>query len=463
MKQIHDFLPVCFSWKFNLNLTYAVEITIKSIIFHTFRRYDFSWNIKPIAIILHVASTQNIPRKIGSAASKVTAIGVRSPSGKCCSDAITRQFAIIVTRTAYSNGGHSIRKRISLRNGWSSANRNKDVGPVGTGAGIAGIILTFTFWFDANVDGGFFGVDTVVWGSCAANLKNTMDTQKPTGTLRFFFSNFSLLLSTKKNDIWTHSGTNVWNFIFPSKHNRNFQFFNIVFFHIYISILWTYAMTHRKYSISDGWKARQNKSFARNTIIYIFSPFDDNEHNFYIWVAQIIPKASKIEAIHKWKVSNYISIKRLQYHHMDWKLIHYSLFTESLITHKLLTEMKWYAIQNCKSVKTSWYWHKKIQLFIENWLWLVLSILITDTLNHQTRIGGNNQIIIVEIDTERDVRMIFGWNKNLSSQIFCCILFFSHSCSLKLNMNLLWMMLMCAILFQAIEFNQHHPTRRTKK
>lgn len=160
-----------------------MPITKKSIIFQTFRRYEFLCNIKPNAIILHVASTQKMVRKIGSVASNSTASVVRSWPGKCCSDAITRQFAMIVTRITYSNGGHSIINCISLRNGWSSANRNNDVGPVGLGA-IAGIMSIFTFWCDADVDGGFFGVDTVC-GSCAASLKEKMKKTRPTKILIF--------------------------------------------------------------------------------------------------------------------------------------------------------------------------------------------------------------------------------------------------------------------------------------
>lgn len=98
-------------------MAYAVAMTKKSIMFQALRRYEFSCNIKPNAIILQVASMQKTQRKNGSVASSFTASGVRSPFGKCCSHAITKQFAMIVTRIVYSNGGHSMMKRINFRSG----------------------------------------------------------------------------------------------------------------------------------------------------------------------------------------------------------------------------------------------------------------------------------------------------------------------------------------------------------
>lgn len=139
------------------------------MIFQAFRRYEFSCSIKPIAMILHVASTQKMTRKNGSVISNVTASVVRSLSGKCCSDAITRQLAMIVTRIVYSNGGHSIMNRISLRSGWSSANRNNDVGPDGLGAIIGGI-SSFTFWRGAaaGADGEYFGTVYCGFAACGS-------------------------------------------------------------------------------------------------------------------------------------------------------------------------------------------------------------------------------------------------------------------------------------------------------
>lgn len=68
-------------------------------------------------------------------------------------NAITKQLAMIVTRIVYSNGGHSIMKRVSRRNGWSSANRNSEVGPAGAGGvnGCVGTISTLTLWRDTVV------------------------------------------------------------------------------------------------------------------------------------------------------------------------------------------------------------------------------------------------------------------------------------------------------------------------
>lgn len=97
--------------------TYAVVITIKSKIFQTLRRYEFLCNNRPNAIILHDASTQNMARKYGSVFSRKTAIGVRSLPGICFSDAMTRQFVIMVTRITHSKGGHSIKNFINFRNG----------------------------------------------------------------------------------------------------------------------------------------------------------------------------------------------------------------------------------------------------------------------------------------------------------------------------------------------------------
>lgn len=127
--------------------SYAVLMTKKSMIFQIFRRYEFSCKTKPIAIILHVASTQNMHKKYGSVTSKLWANGVRSPPGRCSSIAITRQLAIMVTKTVYSNGGHSMINLVRRRNGWSSANRNNDVGPFVIVAADAadGAISLFTF------------------------------------------------------------------------------------------------------------------------------------------------------------------------------------------------------------------------------------------------------------------------------------------------------------------------------
>lgn len=147
-----------------------MTITIKSIIFHAFLKYEFSCKIKPNAIILHDASKQNMLRKNGSVASNFTASGVRSFSGKCCSKAITRQFKMIVTRIVYSNGGHSMMNRVSRRNGWSSLNRNNDVGPDGMGTRtVGGTTSTLTFCREVVV----VWVATLAPGagvSCAASL-----------------------------------------------------------------------------------------------------------------------------------------------------------------------------------------------------------------------------------------------------------------------------------------------------
>lgn len=113
--------------------------------FHTFRKYEFGCKIKPSAIILHVASKQKIAKKYDSVASNRTANGVRSPPGKCSSNAITKQLAIIVTKTVYSNGGHSIINLVNLRNGWSSAKRNNEVGPGGKTTTLAGTTSVLTF------------------------------------------------------------------------------------------------------------------------------------------------------------------------------------------------------------------------------------------------------------------------------------------------------------------------------
>lgn len=149
-------------------------MTMKSIIFQTFLKYELGCNTKPRAIILHDASMQNIVKKYGSDCSNWTANGVRSPPGKCSSNAITKQFAIIVTSIVYSNGGHSIINFASRRNGWSSENKNNDVGPGGTGglATWADINSVLTFCREVVVgwaDTMAFGV--FVCASWAANLE----------------------------------------------------------------------------------------------------------------------------------------------------------------------------------------------------------------------------------------------------------------------------------------------------
>lgn len=133
------------------DMTYAELITTKSMIFHTFRRYEFGCKTKPRARILHAASTQNMPRKYGSAVSSCTANGVRSSLGKCSSIAITRHVAMIVIKTVYSNGGHSIINLNSLRIGFVSPNKNNADGP-GSESSMAPFFFflpgtTFTFTF----------------------------------------------------------------------------------------------------------------------------------------------------------------------------------------------------------------------------------------------------------------------------------------------------------------------------
>lgn len=125
--------------------TYADVITMKSMIFHTSRRYEFGCKTRPLARILHAASTMNMPKKIGSASSSCMANGVRSLSGKCSSIAIVTHVAIIVTKTVYSNGGHSIMNLNSRRIGFWSPNMNSDDGPGCVGSPAA---FPFLFFFD---------------------------------------------------------------------------------------------------------------------------------------------------------------------------------------------------------------------------------------------------------------------------------------------------------------------------
>lgn len=130
--------------------------TKKSIMFQIFLRYEFLCITKPKARIFRDASTQNMARKYTSVFSlrgkfaisanqssfSLLRLGVRpckffswyrqlslhslqrphrpfkftnlrasivlSPFGKCSSRAKTTQFAMIVNKTAYSKGGHSI-------------------------------------------------------------------------------------------------------------------------------------------------------------------------------------------------------------------------------------------------------------------------------------------------------------------------------------------------------------------
>lgn len=129
--------------------TYAELITIKSIMFHTLRRYEFGCKTRPSARILQAASKQKIHKKYGSASSNCIANVVRSPSGKCSSIAITTHVDMIVMSTVYSNGGHSIMNLNSRRMGLLSANINNDDGPGGGStfmdALLAGTTFTFTF------------------------------------------------------------------------------------------------------------------------------------------------------------------------------------------------------------------------------------------------------------------------------------------------------------------------------
>lgn len=136
----------------NTSITYAELITIKSIMFHTLRRYEFGCKSRPSARILHAASTQKIPKKYGSACSNWMANGVRSPSGKCSSMAITTHVDMIVMSTVYSNSGHSIiylnRRRMRLL--WPRI--NNDDGPGGGSTFIDALLAdddgtTFTFTF----------------------------------------------------------------------------------------------------------------------------------------------------------------------------------------------------------------------------------------------------------------------------------------------------------------------------
>lgn len=239
--------PISICKNSKLISTYAVAITKKSIIFHAFRRYEFSCSIRPNAIILHVASTQKMTRNIGSVSSNLTARVVRSPSGKCCSDAITRQLAMIVTRIAYSNGGHSIINRISFRNGWSSANKNNDVGPAGLATAIGGIISIFTF-ADADVE--LFGADAVWDWSCPANLSK-QTRRRTKRNFCFYFhvisadtfifklfngsinqramshTTMNLCMTYRKYSIFTWSNKAKHKFLSDGKHQLLFFFFTM--------------------------------------------------------------------------------------------------------------------------------------------------------------------------------------------------------------------------------------------
>lgn len=115
------------------------------MIFHTFRRYEFGCKIKPRARILQEASKQKMYKKYGSASSNCIAKGVRSPSGKCSSIAITAQVAMIVTRIVYSNGGHSMINLNNLRIGFFSPKMKSEEGPGLSTEFWAGTTFTFTF------------------------------------------------------------------------------------------------------------------------------------------------------------------------------------------------------------------------------------------------------------------------------------------------------------------------------
>lgn len=131
-------------------------------------------NTKPRAIILHDASMQKIVKKYGSDFNNWAANGVRSPPGKCSSNAITKQFAIIVMSIVYSNGGHSIINFASRRNGWSSANKNNDVGGGSSGELTAWADITSVLTFCREVVAGWadtMAFDVFVCASWAANLE----------------------------------------------------------------------------------------------------------------------------------------------------------------------------------------------------------------------------------------------------------------------------------------------------
>lgn len=126
-------------------------MTTKSIIFHIFLRYELGCRIKPSARILHNASIQKMVKNTGSAFSSSLDNGVRSLSGKCSSIAIVTHDDTIVTKTVYSNGGHSMINFISRRNGLVSPNTNRDDGPGGLSVEFCAEItftFTFTFWLE---------------------------------------------------------------------------------------------------------------------------------------------------------------------------------------------------------------------------------------------------------------------------------------------------------------------------
>lgn len=110
-----------------------------------------------------------MPRNIGSASSSFMANGVRSFSGKCSSIAIVTHVAMMVTKTVYSNGGHSIINLNSLRIGLVSLRINNAVGPLPGSTGGAPFLdfffdettLTLTFWPE-------FVVVAVIWVSTFA-------------------------------------------------------------------------------------------------------------------------------------------------------------------------------------------------------------------------------------------------------------------------------------------------------
>ena len=55
---------------------------------------------------------------------------VLSPFGRCSSSARTTQLAMMVSRTVYSKGGHSIRNLVVLRMMFFSERINSELGPV---------------------------------------------------------------------------------------------------------------------------------------------------------------------------------------------------------------------------------------------------------------------------------------------------------------------------------------------
>ena len=107
--------------KSKLFKTYPETTTTKSMMFHMLRRYEFSWRMKPMAMILVHISTVKIPMNTGSSSSSCRDRMVLSLPAILESMDMTTQLLMMVMMITHSKGAQVTNQTNSLLN-WKYLN-----------------------------------------------------------------------------------------------------------------------------------------------------------------------------------------------------------------------------------------------------------------------------------------------------------------------------------------------------